>query len=373
MYRTLVKRVDPNAVRHNCRWTEDEIRYLQWNWGPGDMRKVVKHLGRSHVSVEKKAVELKLGGVRRGIKTLHQLSRDTGYARSTLEIAASNIGLKFHRTFRGGKNPKDRPRDFAITFEQEEQIIAYLTATRHHKMCFRKDGLRSPAGEWGVGRKPAQCKRCKRTSKPHYAKGQCRPCYNTLIKQSDPRRDEQRRLRQQSMEQRQAERLRLREEKRLIRRRFIEEQRQMRIARLAEIQRQRAERKAERLRLREERLRILAEQRAERDRVRVAAREERERIREKKARLRAEKLAERLRRREEKARLAQERRIERLRIRAEKHQRREAAKAERLRLRAERRRAAKKKATAKRRTAKPSAPSRKRARTARDRSQRRAA
>lgn len=172
------------ALRHKRRWTEDEIKYLQWNWGPGDMRKVVKHLGRSHIAVEKKAVELKLGGVRRGTKTLHQLSRETGYARSTLEIAASNIGLKFHRTFRGGRNPKDRPRDFAISFEQEELIIDYLTKTRHHKMCFRKDGLMSPAGQWGVGRKPPQCTRCKRDDKPHYAKGLCRPCYNVPFNQA---------------------------------------------------------------------------------------------------------------------------------------------------------------------------------------------
>jgi hypothetical protein len=63
--------------------------------------------------------------------------------------------------------------------DQEGRIIAYLREHGRGKI-FSHRGVRSPRGMWGVGRKPDACLTCKRTDKPHYAKGHCKPCYNRL-------------------------------------------------------------------------------------------------------------------------------------------------------------------------------------------------
>lgn len=167
--------------RHNQPWTDNEIQTLTWTWAVEPVNVIAKRLGRSEIAIIRKAAGLKLGGLRRGTKSMNQLVKETGYSESTLHQVIKNIGSKVSRFRRGDRKYKTDVRHITIDQEQEERIIAYLRENRHRPRIPRLDSLKTPPDMWGTGIKPPACTGCGTTKRPHFAKGQCKVCYNKKV------------------------------------------------------------------------------------------------------------------------------------------------------------------------------------------------
>jgi len=166
-------------------WTLQDDRKLLFGWGVIPLAQLAKSLNRTKTAVTHRAVTRKLGGLRRGHKSLARLSRDSGYARAVLTKVAATLGIHFRRFERGDRRYKTTNlRGIAVTYDQEERILQYLRDNRHLHWHYAPGSKRSNGGVWGTGQKPPCCNRCKKTEKPHYAKGFCHPCYNTLARQA---------------------------------------------------------------------------------------------------------------------------------------------------------------------------------------------
>lgn len=159
-------------------WSAADDRKLSFHWGSTPLAKIETLLGRTRIALIRRAAHLQLGGLGRGKKTIGAFCASTGYARSTILGIASTLGMKFRHMDRGDVPYTERsPRRILISADQEERIIAYLKEHREFKRHFPPGAKKSQKGVWGVGLKPAQCLRCQRDDKKHYAKGLCKPCY----------------------------------------------------------------------------------------------------------------------------------------------------------------------------------------------------
>lgn len=168
-----------SAPRHGRRWTEEEDEQLRWWWGIISAKKLARKLGRTPAGVVDRGQKLKLGAPRRGYLSMNELSRQSGYSRSTILTAAKRLGLPLRRQPTYQKSSRGTPehwrkknKNYAISFEIAERIIEELTS--------RPDGKRkaiSYRGEWGGPNKPTQCADCGKTDRPHAAKGLCDRCY----------------------------------------------------------------------------------------------------------------------------------------------------------------------------------------------------
>lgn len=162
-------------------WTCKDDRDLVFGWGVVPIPKLAKRLNRTPAAVIRRALDKKLGGLRRGHKSLAQVSRETGYVRAVLVKVAATLGIKFRRIYRGERPYKTKNlRAIAVSDEQEQQIVQYLKDHAHYRWHYPPGSLRSNGGVWGTGQKPKACVRCSRDSRPHYAKGMCHPCYNSV-------------------------------------------------------------------------------------------------------------------------------------------------------------------------------------------------
>lgn len=167
-------------------WSAADDRKLSFHWGTTPLGKIEKLLGRTRIALIRRAAHLQLGGLRRGQKSLAKLCESTGYSRHTVLTVIANLGMRLRRIDRGDRPyTKASPRAIAVTEAQEARIIAYLREHRDFKRHFPPGSKKSNAGLWGVGLKPAQCHRCTRADKPHFAKGLCKPCYNRRPKSLD--------------------------------------------------------------------------------------------------------------------------------------------------------------------------------------------
>lgn len=140
---------------------------------------IAKKLGRSEESIKCRAQQLGLGAASRGTMSLQQFAKKSGFSTFKIVTAAKQLGLKLRRALRSEPWQKKRIHRFAISDEQQEELLAYMLQKNR---VYKKTGKKTDAGLWGVGIKPACCVRCFRNDRPHYARGFCAPCYQYQLK-----------------------------------------------------------------------------------------------------------------------------------------------------------------------------------------------
>ncbi len=167
--------------RHREPWTTDEDLSLEFQWGEKRLERIARNLSRTPSAVLNRARQMGLGSHRQGTKTLKGMAERSGYAVSTLKLAAERAGVILRRNVQ--PDPRwARPTSnswYAISYDQEEAILAAI------REVFDGDRARyhpSRKGEWG-GRargldKPPACLECGTSERPHYSKGLCARCYD---------------------------------------------------------------------------------------------------------------------------------------------------------------------------------------------------
>lgn len=165
--------------RANRHWTPAEKKMLALLWGTMSVVPLSKKLGRSVDSIVNRARQMGLGSPSRGTKPLNQLCRESGYHPKQIRYALKNLGMALQYKF-DTRHPKEPRvyRQYAITFDQEEAILAYLAKHPDGSPVYcNAPGYRTKEGQWGVGKKPPACLDCKRTDRPHRGHGLCGTCH----------------------------------------------------------------------------------------------------------------------------------------------------------------------------------------------------
>lgn len=178
----------PRTETRGPRWSATDDDMLSTVWGEKTPGAIAKEFGRTLCSVVKRAYKLGLGPAHAHTKNVHQLVRETGYARSRIINAAKRLDIKLHRAKRVsdhkprmGKHYEDPSRFFRllVTPNQEKRILEFLARLPDAESLWSNKTRITRVDAWGTGRKPKSCKRCKKTDKPHKARGYCIRCYNS--------------------------------------------------------------------------------------------------------------------------------------------------------------------------------------------------
>lgn len=160
-------------------WTHAEEKTLSRFWGVLSARQLGGRLGRSVDAIISRANRMGLGPPSRGTKALTALCRESGYNPGQIRYAIQNLGMVLHHKL--DMRRTDAPgiyRQYAISFDQEEAVLAYLA--RHpdgERIYCHQPGHRTRLGQWGVGDKPPACLGCARTDRRHQARGLCGTCH----------------------------------------------------------------------------------------------------------------------------------------------------------------------------------------------------
>jgi biotin operon repressor len=166
------------AERAGRRWTKDEDRAIEWNWGSLSVFDIAKKLGRTPHAIQQRAQKvLEMGPASRGTWSVRALSRHSGFSEAKVENAIQKLGMHVTwalRTDPRNKNKKIKRR--AITEEQAEDLIQYMLE-QPYVWTDAPGASRSTKGAWGVGKKPACCVKCGSAERRHVAKGLCLRCY----------------------------------------------------------------------------------------------------------------------------------------------------------------------------------------------------
>lgn len=165
-------------TKHKRRWTEEEDKQLLFQWGTTKPKKLAELFGRTEVAIGRRAVALGLGSFARSAETIsiRQFEEESGFSRSKIRAAMVKLKMHLHRVTTADPKFKSPKRQVALGEEQREKLLEYMLNTPISYLNTEGAG-RSDAGAWGVGKKPAECLRCKLTARPHYAKGMCKYCY----------------------------------------------------------------------------------------------------------------------------------------------------------------------------------------------------
>lgn len=177
------------SVHHYSRWSEEDVAILEFEWASLDIHKLAEKLGRTVVSVERKAIELKLSARRRSTKSLSRLVRTSGYSDYLIRRAMDALGMKMVRpAVRCDSSRRGRSTIKAFTEEAEAKILAYLTSFPDGQKRYGTTGKKTLRGIWGIGEKPSACVGgCGQSERPHCARGRCKPCYDRFTR--DKRRE----------------------------------------------------------------------------------------------------------------------------------------------------------------------------------------
>jgi hypothetical protein len=171
-------------------WSEEDDHRLEVLWGGEQLEVIAERLARTVDAVRVRAGQLKLGSPRRGTTTIRTLCRESGYSPSRVAFAVKALGLKQQAPLRTvAEKPGQRHRS-CLTEEQAEQVLEFLRGKPDGQRLYavpgvstrNSRGLRSAHGVWGVATKPKACvgsedRPCEDATRPHYAKGQCRVCW----------------------------------------------------------------------------------------------------------------------------------------------------------------------------------------------------
>lgn len=166
--------------RSGTRWTQEEDDQLAHWWTHLSAKKIGELIGRSEQAVINRGRVLGLGSPRGEYLSLSELERTSGYAQSTIKLAAQRLGItlrrqpvyqKAWRPKKGGRRKHNYGRNYAIPREQADAVLAELARVpdgKRRQLTYR--------GEWG-GPKPDKCLGCGTSERPHCAKGLCARCY----------------------------------------------------------------------------------------------------------------------------------------------------------------------------------------------------
>lgn len=152
------------------RWTEQDLKSLQWQWGVMRLETLVKKYNRTPAAIRAKALELGLGAPGRGLVSIAQLAEQTGYDRKRIVNAMRflNMTITVAPTW---TVPKGKIRRTGIDEERAARVIEWLGTYPDAKQ------IRQPAkNTWTVFE---CCVRCERTDSAHVSKGLCRRCVTT--------------------------------------------------------------------------------------------------------------------------------------------------------------------------------------------------
>lgn len=159
-------------------WTPEDITRLVDGWCEDNLSTIARNLGRTQAAVTQKAYYLGLGNARSRYLSLAQVIERTGYGRLAILNVAARLGLKLARAPRTAIPKRGIHRGarwYGIELEQLEAIKGELRRIGVGRAMI----LRSPGGEWG-GPKPAVCRRCGTTDRPHQSRGLCKRCLRVV-------------------------------------------------------------------------------------------------------------------------------------------------------------------------------------------------
>ena len=165
--------------RAHKHWTTAEEKTLSQLWGVLSAKQLGQRLNRSIDSVISRSTRMKLGPPSRGTKALTTLCRESGYHPGQIRYAIHNLGMLLqHKLDMRRPGTESHYRQYAISFEQEEAILAYLAKHPDGERVYcNQPGHRTKLGQWGVGNKPPACIECNRTDRIHRAHGMCGTCH----------------------------------------------------------------------------------------------------------------------------------------------------------------------------------------------------
>lgn len=164
--------------RAGCHWTPDEDRRLAAVWSERALVGIARVMGRTMRAVSVRAFKLRLGSINASTTTMKAFTASTGYSRSRVQNAATRLGIVFERAKRQDPRQRGKTIEWAITDEQSDRILEFLSTLQDGRRLYSNRALRSERGVWGVGIKPVACVGCGTTTKPHRAKGRCARCYH---------------------------------------------------------------------------------------------------------------------------------------------------------------------------------------------------
>jgi hypothetical protein len=176
---------DMPATRIKRRWSRAEDNQLIFLWGSHPVAAIAAKLKRTPWGVTHRASALGLGPFQQESASMVKFCELSGFTAGQVKKMASRLGLCLHRTGIGSPVPGSPRRAFAISEEQQEQLLPALlqAASRSsHIYLDRSQDSRSTKGRWGVGKKPPECLSCGKNHTPHFARGQCASCYNKKYK-----------------------------------------------------------------------------------------------------------------------------------------------------------------------------------------------
>ncbi len=145
-------------------WTDEEINFLRTRFFDLSDSQLGKELRRTTQAVSLKRKQLHLSRIKStkdGGYTLAELARETGYEVEQLRRVKERIGQHWSRRPPGMKHETKDDGPATVYLITQEQADALVTELRT---------------EWGPGGLKA-CERCKRTNRPHKARGFCNSCY----------------------------------------------------------------------------------------------------------------------------------------------------------------------------------------------------
>lgn len=178
----------PRTETRGPPWSEFDDERLAMLWGAKMPGAIAKEFGRTLCSIVKRAAKLKLGPAHAHTKNVHQIVRETGYARTRIINAAKRLGIKLRRAKRVSEHKprgKAQHADSVVFFrllvsqDQEKRILDFLARVPDAVHVWSNKTRKTRADAWGTGNKPESCKRCGKTDRPHKANGICTRCYRS--------------------------------------------------------------------------------------------------------------------------------------------------------------------------------------------------
>lgn len=162
-------------------WTEQDKQRLQFWWGAHTVKTIAKRLERTPHAITAMARDLQLGPPSRGLISLEQFEKQSGFSRTKIEAAAHALNITLKRVI--NSVPEERSmRRFAVDEDVQEKITQYMLD--NPTIFTNKSGNRKTTqGAWGVGWKPERCLSCGRNDLPHYSKGRCRSCARQHVRE----------------------------------------------------------------------------------------------------------------------------------------------------------------------------------------------
>jgi hypothetical protein len=169
------------------RWTEEELKRLEWDWKEERPKKIAEKLNRTEWAVIRKAIELGLGSANKGNESVNAFSARIGYTVPKVRKAIDQLGIKLYRGI-SSEAGKKSIRTLVVNEDHHETIIEFLANNERLYKDLSSAALRTPAHMWGVGKKPPACLICGRTDRTHASKGRCEVCYESIRKKARRKR-----------------------------------------------------------------------------------------------------------------------------------------------------------------------------------------